>query len=194
MKLTPLFRTHERAGAVLGELEGWRVAMRYGRHGSGSAVAVADWSWLTKVDVLGTCEEEPPAGVRWWGLGRGHGLVTCEPSREGAALEWVERVFSSATTVTGGYGCFLLFGGASRLVLNKLTSLDVREKAFPNGRAAQASVAHTQGILLRDDLRETPAFLLLVGRDYGESVWESVLHAGEEFGIAAVGVEEVRAL
>ena len=50
-------------------------------------------------------------------------------------------------------------------------------------------MAHVHAIVLRKDLSRDPAYHLLVGREYGESVWESVLHAGHEFHITPFGLE-----
>jgi glycine cleavage system aminomethyltransferase T len=50
-------------------------------------------------------------------------------------------------------------------------------------------VAHVPGIILRDDLGDIPAYHLLVSREYGESVWDAILHAGHEFHIAPCGLK-----
>jgi glycine cleavage system aminomethyltransferase T len=63
-----------------------------------------------------------------------------------------------------------------------------------DGDCGQASVAHVQSIVLREDRGGLPAYRVLMGRDYAESVWEAFLHAGEEFGIGAVGARAVEEL
>jgi sarcosine oxidase gamma subunit len=73
--------------------------------------------------------------------------------------------------------------------LCKLTSLNLAEKALPNPSCAQTSLVHTQAIVLRDDLRSLLAFHLLVSREYAQSVWEALLHAGLEFSLAPFGLE-----
>ena len=55
-------------------------------------------------------------------------------------------------------------------------------------------MAHVHAMVLRKDLKGIPAYHLLVGREYGESVWESVLHAGHEFHITPFGLEAQRLL
>ncbi len=44
------------------------------------------------------------------------------------------------------------------------------------------------GRFLRQDFPQIPAFILMVGREYGESVWDAVLHAGEEFHMTPFGL------
>ena len=93
------------------------------------------------------------------------------------------------TEVTSVYAQLLLAGPRSRDVLNKLTSLNLSSNLRDDLTCAQTNVAHVHAIILRKDLAALPAFHLLVGREYGESVWESVLHAGNEFEITPFGLE-----
>ena len=85
-------------------------------------------------------------------------------------------------------------GPRSRDVLSKLTSLNLSESSLVDSSSAQASMAHVHATVLRKDLKGIPAFQLLVSREYGESVWESVLHAGHEFHIAPFGLRALRLL
>jgi heterotetrameric sarcosine oxidase gamma subunit len=98
------------------------------------------------------------------------------------------------TDVTSIYAQFLLAGPRSRDVLAKLTSLNVSERAFPDGECRSTSVAHVHATVLRRDVGGLPGFHLLAGRDYGEFVWEAVLHAGLEFGLAPFGLEALAVL
>jgi glycine cleavage system aminomethyltransferase T len=94
--------------------------------------------------------------------------------------------------VTSVYAQFLLAGPRSRDVLRKLTSLNVT--TLGNRSCGQASLAHVQGTLLRDDIGDIPAFHILVSREYGESVWDAILHAGHEFHIAPFGLKALEFL
>jgi len=51
-----------------------------------------------------------------------------------------------------------------------------------------------RAIILRRDLGPLPAFHLLVSREYGESVWDSLLHAGSEFPITQFGLKALQIL
>ncbi len=82
------------------------------------------------------------------------------------------------------YARFLIAGPNARTVLSKLTSLNLDKST------AFGSVAHVRSLVTRDSL----GFLLMIPRDYAESVWEALLHAGEEFHIAPFGLEAHRRL
>jgi glycine cleavage system aminomethyltransferase T len=82
------------------------------------------------------------------------------------------------------YARFLIAGPNTRAVLSKLTSLNL------DLTKAYGSVAHVRSLVTRHEL----GFLLMIPRDYAESVWESLLHAGEEFHITVFGLEASRRL
>ena len=174
-------------------VHGWAVPRRYGAAPDEArrvreSCGLADWSWVTKIDL-----KEPavyrPAPFLIWQVGGPHGLVICEPSARHTVDLWVASQGAFATDVTGGLACFLIAGPRSGEVLRKLTSLDIM--AIPDQAAGQASVAHTHGTVLRQDVGGILAFYLLVGRDYGFSVWHDLLHAGREFHLRPVGVDAI---
>ena len=74
---------------------------------------------------------------------------------------------------------FLIAGPNTRALLSKLTSLNLELTT------AYGTVAHVRSLVTRDEL----GFLVMVPRDYAESVWEAILHAGEEFHITPFGLE-----
>ncbi len=89
----------------------------------------------------------------------------------------------SVTDVTSIYSAILLAGPSSREVLQKLTTLNVRDSAMPEGAARQTRLAHVNATILRSDCA---GFLILNTRDVAEHVWEALLHAGAQpFGMLA---------
>jgi glycine cleavage system aminomethyltransferase T len=183
----------------MAEYHEWRTAAVFTSEQEEAAavrqgVGLSDVSWTTKLDLKGSgLNSLPELGerARSWSLGPGHLLVTSDPdmfqaisSRSGV---WV-------TDVTSVFAQFLLAGPASRDILRKLTSLNVSENALPDSGCGQASVAHVRAIILRRDLGPLPAFHLLVSREYGESVWDSLLHAGHEFRITQFGLKALEIL
>jgi glycine cleavage system aminomethyltransferase T len=82
------------------------------------------------------------------------------------------------------YARFLIAGPNARGVLSKLTSLNLELTS------AYGSVAHVRALVDRHNL----GFVVMIPRDYAESVWEAVLHAGEEFHIKPFGLEALRRL
>jgi heterotetrameric sarcosine oxidase gamma subunit len=154
---------------------------------------LSDVSWMTKLDLKGPSVNALPAlgdGARSWTLGPNHLLVTCDPetcSISSSSGVWV-------TDVTSVFAQFLLAGPASRDVLRKLTSVNLSEHALPDSGCSQASVAHVGAVILRRDLGTLPALHVLVSREYGESVWDALLHAGQEFRITQFGLKALEIL
>ena len=96
--------------------------------------------------------------------------------------------------MTPVYAQFRLAGPRSRDIFGKLTSLNVSERALPDSGCAQTSLAHVHATILREDMGALPGFHILVSRDYGEDVWESILHAGREFHMEPFGLEALAIL
>ena len=194
------------------EHHGWQVPRAFGSAEDEAArvkeaVGVSDVGWMVKLDLKGAALQVPPAWeeASFWCLGRLHYLLTCEPAAADSVAGRLRQIQSArtdssaslpiyATDVTSVYTHLWLAGPRSREVLNKLTSLNLSDGTLRDQTCAQASVAHVRAIVLRQDVNEIPAYHLLVGREYGESVWESVLHAGYEFHIAPFGLEARRLL
>lgn len=213
IKHSALFNLQQRAGASFTEIYGWEVPASYHspdlevRHVR-SGVGLADVSWTVKLDLKGFAVKKGLSlgqGVFCWGLGPLHSLATCDPSVRDGLMDRVKafRVTDAdlslplpvyVTDVTSVYAQFLLAGPQSREVLRKLSSLNVSEGSFPDWSCGQSNLAHVRAIILRQDLGLLPAFHLLVGRDYGESVWEAVMHGGREFEIAPFGLEALKLL
>jgi aminomethyltransferase len=209
IRQTPLFHAHQQAGASIMDHAGWQVpayftsAPKEAEQLSKSA-GLGDVSWMTKLDLKGYGLKTPPpvGAARAWCLGPQHYLVTCEPPK-GEAVNANLRSFPASpdlslpppvyiTDVTSVFAQFLLAGPRSRDILRKLTSLNI--SALENLACGQASLAHVHSIVLRDDLQGVSAFHILVSREYGESVWESILHAGHEFQLAPFGLKALEFL
>lgn len=177
---------HLEAQASMTTFAGWRLPASYpGVYNDPSvemsevrtAVGLSDASYLTKLDLRSTLTVALPA--RLWQLTPGRGLITSpqpltyEPS-------------SFITDVTSVYSAILLAGPTSRELLQKLTTLNVREAAMPDGSARQTRLAHVNAIVLRLDHSGLPGFLILNTRDVAEHVWDSLSHLGARpFGLLA---------
>ena len=204
IRQTPLHHWHEQAGARLLDHHGWRVPAYFTwaqkeaeqlRHSS----ALGDLSWMVKLDLKGYGLKTPPVltGARAWHLGPQHYLATCDPAASEAVLAELRSVSPRpdlslpppvyVTDVTSVFAQFLLAGPRSRDIMRKLKSLN--ESTLENLACGQVSLAHAHSTVLRDDLECIPAFHVLVSREYGESVWEAILHAGHEFHIAPFGLK-----
>jgi heterotetrameric sarcosine oxidase gamma subunit len=101
---------------------------------------------------------------------------------------------SEAIDVSSVYTSLRLTGPRSSDVLAKVTSLNVADLDFPNLFCAQTSIAHAHAILMREDIGSILAFHILVSRDYGESLWESIIYAGDEFDLSPFGLTALQSL
>jgi glycine cleavage system aminomethyltransferase T len=203
-----LFNRHRKSGASWTDHYGWQVPVSFSAARDEAAcvresVGIADLSWMLKFDLKGYGMKSPLAlggGAFSWVLGPLHRLVTCEPSARDGVTERLQRLQAVGsdlslpppiyvTEVTSLYAQLLLAGPRCRQVLGKLTSLNLSEGSLPDLSCGQASVANVHAIILRKDLDSIPAYHLLVSREYGESVWDSVVHAGHELRLSPFGLQ-----
>ena len=221
VKRTALYRTGLALGATMTDHAGWQVAARFRSPDEEArqvqdGVGLADASWLGKLEIRGRGLDPAGweiAGATVWPLAAGDVLVTCEPPDTPAVLQALqdravplslgERPGEGSNTapsslyvtdVTSVYAALLLAGPHSRAVLQRLTALDVSDPALPDLACARTGLAHVHATILRQDLGPVPAYWLLVGWEYGAYVWDAVLHAGESFGIAPIGLEALNRL
>ena len=184
MKRSALYSLHLRAGATFAEYSGWELPAFFVSAEQEAAqirksVGLTDVSHSLKFDLRS--KPEQPS----WLLGANHYLAVGESS----GIPSAERI-----DVTSVYAALRLAGPRTGDVLSKLTSLNLADASLRNLSCAQASLAHVPGIFLREDIGSIPAFHLLVTRDYAESVWEAILHAGHEFHICPSGLDALQSL
>ena len=98
------------------------------------------------------------------------------------------------TNVSGSYAAMNLAGPKSREILAKLTDADLSTAAMPYLAAAQAKVAGVPAIILRIGFVGELGYEIHVPSQYGLHVWEAILQAGRDFGIAPFGLEAQRLL
>ena len=119
----------------------------------------------------------------------------------GSAFQWIQWWLQSGwgdnvhlTDMTDTYSAFNLAGPHARDVLQKLTKRDVSNKAIPYMRIRRARVADVPCRLLRIGFTGELSYEIHCPAAGGLHVWESLMEAGEEFGIAPFGVEAQRIL
>jgi glycine cleavage system aminomethyltransferase T len=178
MKRSSLFYLHQRTGAKFVERHGWEMPFSFTSPGTEEA-QVREYAGLTDLSYRAKFDTKTEPTQTFWNLGRNHYLVVGEPPLDPP---------SEATDVTGVYADLLLAGPRSKAVLGKLTSLNVSDGGLPNLSCAQANLAHVHTTVLREDIGSIPGFHLLVSREYGESVWEAIVHAGNEFDLQPFGL------
>jgi glycine cleavage system aminomethyltransferase T len=90
------------------------------------------------------------------------------------------------TDVTSAYAAVQLFGPMGTALLKKLGSAPVDQ--IQSECCVQTSTARVWSLLIHHQAGQGSAWLLLVSRDFGQYVWESVLAAGQNFGIQPFGM------
>ena len=98
------------------------------------------------------------------------------------------------TNVTSNYAAVNVAGPYARQTLSKLTDIDLSPRAFRYMRFAQGEIAGVPGMLLRIGFVGEPGWEVHVPAEYAEYLWEAVMEAGSEFGIAPFGLEAQRIL
>jgi aminomethyltransferase len=221
-KLTPMHGWHERHGAQMTEVSGWRRVVNYGDVKAEvaviySSVGLGDVTPLSKIDVQGKYSDRLlERFVRPLAIGehvsallspaleteayiarltQERFMVVCEGQEEPQintylADEALRCDCVHVTDMTSAYAALYLVGPMSTKLLKKLSPAPI--DSITTGRCLQSPVARIPGLLVRTDVRNVPAWLLFVARDYGEYFWESVLLAGHEFGIRPFGLTAQR--
>lgn len=207
-KLSPAYRSLQKLGAKWGSTGGWQTAdsfsapeVEISRVPDG--VGLCDLSHYRKAEVRGRDIDRTFPGLPARGSARVQGsniiyrftqdevLVCSSVDTDISALLNDGRfdVCSHVTERTSGLACFLLAGPKAVDVLNRLTSLDLRESRFLNLACARAPLAHVNVRIARHDRRNLRAYEILPNREYGEYVWDTIWRTGEPFGITAFGLK-----
>ncbi len=210
-KVSALYRSHLALGARWGEEGEWRLPEAFADPESEAeqvrqSVGLQDVSAIGKLDLKGREGERllaglaPPGRLSVLRLRPDHILILTLPGHQGQVAEGLLQVLSRTpccahlTDMTGALSAFALVGPRAREVLAKLTSLDLRAQAFPNGACAQTGLAKAHVIIHRADWGQVLAYRLLLGRELGEYGWEVIRTAGASFGLVLFGLAAERLL
>jgi glycine cleavage system aminomethyltransferase T/NADPH-dependent 2,4-dienoyl-CoA reductase/sulfur reductase-like enzyme/bacterioferritin-associated ferredoxin len=118
-----------------------------------------------------------------------------------AMFEWMQWWMQSGwgegvhlTDLTDTFSAFNLAGPQSRATLQKLTGANLANEAFPYMCIRSAEIAGAPCRLLRIGFTGELSYEIHCPSGYALHVWEALMAAGEEFGIAPFGVEAQRIL
>jgi sarcosine dehydrogenase len=114
-------------------------------------------------------------------------------------FDWIKRQIPEGldarlTDVTSRYAVLALMGPKSRRVLERLTRDDVSNAAFPFGQARWLHVADTPLLALRITYVGELGWELHLPVEQAATVYEALLDAGVEFGIANAGYRAIESL
>ena len=127
-------------------------------------------------------------------------FVTTSTASVEAIEEWFKwwmagtDACAHVTNVTSGYAVINVAGPRARDTLSKLTDVDLSPKAFRYMRAREGSVAGVPTLMLRIGFVGETGWELHFPAEYGEHMWDALMDAGSEFGIAPFGTETQRVL
>jgi sarcosine oxidase subunit alpha len=187
---------HERATFVV--QHGWEIAASFGdagaeRNAALQTVGLADVSWLGKLECKGpwaaSLASQSVAGGIACPVTPERLVWIVEPSSIDSARNTLDRLRVGqlrcyVIDTSSVYAGFELAGPRVTDVLCKLAS------AKPEiGTPIFASVGGVRSLFIRSER----GLQLHFQREFGEYLWESLLDAGKEFGIRAVGMEALAA-
>jgi sarcosine oxidase, subunit alpha len=222
-RLTPMDNWHQRRGARMAEVSGWRRVVDYGDPAAEvaaiqSSVGLRDTTPLTKIDVLGGHSARMLESL--WKIPEVGGCAPAVSAQASGNPAYIARLTRERFIVLGspeertqlckrltdavaGHACVHVTDVTSAYAVLQLagpmsTKLlknlsSARIDSMTTGRCLQGPLASVRVLLIRRDIGNVPSWLLLVSRDFGEYTWECVLSAGREFGIRPFGTAAERA-
>ena len=129
-----------------------------------------------------------------------HYFVTTTTGNIEATEEWFKwwtagtGMCVHVTNVTSEYAAINVAGPRARDTLSKLTEIDLSPKTFRYMRWGRGAVAGVPAILLRIGFVGETGWEVHFPAELGEYMWDTLMEAGEEFGIAPFGLEAQRIL
>ena len=210
-KVSALYRAHLALGARWTEEGEWRLPEAFAEpeieaEGVRQGVGLQDVSAIGKLDLKGKDVGQllgglaPQNHLSILRLTPEHALLLTAPGRQGPVAEALLHALSQRpccahlTDVTSALSAFALVGPRAREVLVRLTSLDLRPRALPDGGSIQGGLATIHVVILRQDWGRLPAYHLLVQREVGEYSWDVIRQAGARLGLVPFGLAAERRL
>jgi len=133
-------------------------------------------------------------------LGEEEFFVTTTTGGTSAMDQWIKwwladwGLDARIINVSGGYAAFNLAGPCSRGVMQRVTDLDVSKEALPYLMSARGELARVPALILRIGFVGELSYEIHVPSAYGQHVWDALMDAGKDSGIAPFGLEAQRIL
>ena len=118
-------------------------------------------------------------------------VFTSPGSRESVAEALEEQLTGCVHMVdlTSAWAGIGVVGPRVGDALARIVELDLDKERFFDGACAQAKTAEVHSLMVRGDVSGECGYQLYVTRDYGQYVWEALVHGGRNVGVAPVGIE-----
>lgn len=139
-----------------------------------------------------TASEDSRESVTVAALTYDEALVLTSPgSRESVAETLIEQLAGclhliDLTSAWAGVGAL---GPRVREAMARIADLDLDPERFIDGSCAQVKSAEVHTLIARGDVAGHYACQIYVTRDYGEYIWDALLHGGRGVGVSAIGIE-----
>jgi len=136
-------------------------------------------------------------------LGDDHYLMTTTSSGAGAVWDWLEMWLQTVhpdwqvtvTPLTTAFCSMNIAGPNSRELLSRVTDIDLDPKTFGYMKVRTGTVAGVANcIVWRIGFTGELSYEIHVPASYGLHVWQRLLEAGQDLGIAPFGIEAQRIL
>ena len=98
------------------------------------------------------------------------------------------------SNVTSGYAAINVAGPKAREALSRITDIDLTTERFRYMRCREGEVAGVPSMLLRIGFVGETGWEVHFPAEFGEHMWDALMEAGREFGIAPFGLEAQRIL
>ena len=124
-------------------------------------------------------------------------LALMSPGQSASVLSFLEEKAGSCAHIvdlTSTLCSIRATGANAEQLLSRVTELDLRPEEFGDMSCAQGNVTEVQSVVLRHDIGGLRSYELYFGREYGQYMWESLIEAGHDLGIAPYGVEALERL
>lgn len=211
-KYTPIYEIAKEQNADFIEQDGWQMVQNYGDVAMETAVftttiALCDQSHRGKIRIEGQ-KAGAMLGIDDLGINAGkpfgdgmvyrlrQDLFFVSGAEAETAVSLTQKAAASehlitVTDVTHGNAELWLVGPNSAELFSRLCGLDFDDSAFANGTAKQSSVAKTTQLIIRQDLGDIPAYALIGGRSLAAYLWQTMLDAGQDLGVAPIGLDAI---
>jgi glycine cleavage system aminomethyltransferase T len=197
-RLTPLHQTHLSMGAVMGDVDGWQLPLSYDDPDRETtaiqeSVGICDitGSQIQRVKSRQP-ENVPPVGT----VVENGGLTMARLTDDETLIIGSAELSSDLRVIdiTSGYARFKIAGPESGKLLSAMTDIDLRDRSMPNLTCAQAGFAGVHGTLLRIDIGSTPAYELLVSREFADYAWHTAIESLPAGTVVPIGFEVLNAV
>ena len=131
------------------------------------------------------------------GLSYDEALVLTQASDTNAVRDALETALDGCahvTDLTSTRAAVHVLGPKSHRVLSKVVELDIDPRVFPDGACAQGKAAEIHALVIRADVGGVLGYQVFVTRDFGDYLWEALVHAGVREGVGPVGLDALETL